>query len=446
MPVPIQNIMVSLKGFQLNRTRKRGAYVKYKQQINARKNWSTSQFETYQLEQLNKVMSYAVKNIPHYQRTIDSDFSKLENISALGNMPLLPREKVRSNPNDFRPIGASKQIIVHTTGTTGSPLNVYCDADSRQKNYAYFDAYLESLGLNTSARHIIIGGRVVVHPDSITPPFWRESKFQNSLLMSSYHLNDNLIDYYINKITDYQPEYIESYPSAIYLIAKHMLIAGRQLKIKAIVTSAETLFRDQRETIEKVFQCKVYDQYGCAEMCLFVGQCLEGKYHVRPDYGCVEIVDDSGNLLPLGETGNVVCTGFVNQQMPLIRYAIGDCAIMDTNQSCNCGLHTPIIKEIIGRKDDVLVTGDGRKVGRMSPVLKGLPVKAAQYIQNVEGEVIVNIIPGDAFDSKHGVDAVIESVKLRLGKKTKIQVNLVKKLVRGRGGKLKSVISTLLDK
>ena len=446
MPVALQNIVVSVKGLQLERIRKRGAYEEYKQQIVGRNHWTSKQFEAYQIEQLNKIVDYAAKYVPYYQRTFGSGIGKIDSLHSLANVPLLPREKVRSNPSDFVLASAKKQITVQTTGTTGSPLKVICDADARQKNYAYFDAYLESLGLNTMARHIIIGGRVVVSPNCIKPPFWRESKFQKSLLMSSYHLSDDFIDFYVDKIADYEPEYIESYPSSIYIIARHMLKTGRQLKVKGIVTSAETLHPDQREVIEQAFQCKIYDQYGCAEMCLFVGQCPEGRYHVRPDYGYVEIVNDDGYPLPLGEVGNVVCTGFINQRMPLIRYVIGDHAVMDPNQTCGCGLHTPIFKEIIGRKDDVLITGDGRYVGRMSPVLKGLPVKEAQYIQNVPGEVIVNIVPDDSFDSAHDIAAVSDAVKLRLGKTTRVEILLVSDLEKGKGGKLKSVISNLDDK
>ena len=444
LPVPLQNIAVSLKGLQLKRIRKRGAYEEYKRQITNRNDWRAGQFESYQLEQLNRIVQFASKNIPYYQRKYGTDIGTLDSLNTFRTrIPVLPREIVRSNPNDFISANSNNPIVVQTTGTTGSPLKVVCDADSRQKNYAFFDAYLESLGLNTTARHIIIGGRVVVPPSSIKPPFWRDSKFQKSLLMSSYHLSDKFIDSYIDKIAEFKPEYIEAYPSSIYVIARHMHNTGRQLKIKAIVTSAETLYPEQREIIEQSFQCKIYDQYGCAEMCLFVGQCTEGKYHIRPDYGFIEIIDDHGHTAPLGELGNVVCTGFINKQMPLIRYIIGDRAALDTNQTCNCGLNTPILSEISGRKDDMLITGDGRYVGRMSPVLKGLPVKEAQYIQNIPGEVLVNIVPDKMFKTSRDTISVVEAVTLRLGKNTRVKVNLVQDLVRGKGGKIKAVISNI---
>ena len=38
----------------------------------------------------------------------------------------------------------------------------------------------------------------------------------------------------------------------------------------------------------------------------------------------------------------------------------------------------PVLERVVGRKDDVIVTPDGRQIGRLSPGLKGFPVREAQ--------------------------------------------------------------------
>ena len=93
---------------------------------------------------------------------------------------------------------------------------------------------------------------------------------------------------------------------------------------KAIITSAETLFDYQRETIEEVFGCPIFDQYGCAEQVVFVSQCEKGNYHIHPEFGFVEFLRDDGNRAQVGEPARLICTGFTNHAMPLIRYDIGD--------------------------------------------------------------------------------------------------------------------------
>ena len=444
----MQNIAVSAKGLLLKNIRKSGQYAIYRKSVVARQNWSNEQFQDYQLKHYQDLVSYAIQHVPYYRRIFGDKGITSNTITCLDDitqLPILKRGIVKNNPTEFHAdnLPTKNSISLHTTGTTGSPLKITSDNNARQKNYAFFDGYLETLGLNPDAKHIIIGGRVIVPQKNTKPPFWRYSFFQKSLLMSSYHLNDKFMDTYIDKVESFSPEYIESYPSSIYILAKHILKKQRKIKCKAIITSSETLFPEQRETIEKAFNTTVYDQYGCVEMSLFVGQCRYGRYHVRPDYGLLELVDDDGAPVLAGQPGNVICTGFINDTMPLMRYAIGDIATLSENSSCDCGLNTPILKEIMGRADDILLTSNGQAIGRMSPVLKNFPVKEAQYIQYKAGEVELLIVPDTAFSKERDEKLIIDAVQLRLGKKFSVHLSIVKHIERGKGGKLKAVISKI---
>ena len=261
--------------------------------------------------------------------------------------------------------------------------------------------------------------------------------------MSSYHLNDENIGLYVNKIRSFNPNYIEGYPSSIFAIAKYILKNGLSIHCNAIITSAETLYTEQREAIEEAFSTKVFDHYGCAEMCVFVAQCKHGRYHARNDYGILEILDDNDKPVNTGIEGRVVCTGLINLAMPLIRYPIGDLATYSEITECECGLNTPIIKSISGRADDVLYTKDGKSIGRMSPVMKGLPIRESQFVQNVVGELNVLIVPDVGFNKEKDTVKVKKAVKLRMGDDCKVNIMLVDYIQRGKGGKLKAVISNI---
>lgn len=445
-PPFLQNIAISAKGLLLNKSRKGGVYSEYRQAIASRSNWSAIDFHKFQLQECRALINYARQHVPYYQQTYGSlglTTDSLADINDLQKFPVLSRKTVKQRPDDFLSdeYHTSNKISLHTTGTTGSPLRIECSKNARQMNYAFFDNYLESIGLDSDARHIVLGGRVVVSQDETNPPFWRHSYFQKSLLMSSYHLHDRNLDAYLDKIASFEPKYIESYPSSIYTIAKYMLSHGKRLRCEAIVTSAETLSPEQREVIEEAFCTKVYDQYGCAEMCVFIAQCSHGRYHVRPDYGVLEIVDNEGKPVSNGQSGRVLCTGFANKMMPLLRYSIGDIAAYSGDTFCECGLMTPIIKEIQGRADDVLLTRDGRPIGRVSPILKGFPIREAQYVQHKAGELEILIIPDGVFVEKRDVKRIIEAVRMRIGQDDIIKVHLVDKIERGKGGKLKAVVS-----
>jgi phenylacetate-CoA ligase len=127
--------------------------------------------------------------------------------------------------------------------------------------------------------------------------------------------------------------------------------------------------------------------------------------------------------------------------MPLIRYRIGDLAVLDTKE-CDCGLNTPILKEILGRIDHFIITPDGRKIGRLSPVLKGFPIREAQYIQRRVDQLIVRVVTAEGFDKKTEKDIKIE-LRKRIGSEMAIKVETVNSIERGPGGKLRTVISEI---
>jgi phenylacetate-CoA ligase len=208
-----------------------------------------------------------------------------------------------------------------------------------------------------------------------------------------------------------------------------------------IITSGETLFEDQRKVIEEAFQCKVSDQYGCVEMCIFVGQCERGHYHYRPDYSIVEVIKPNGEVAEPGEEGDIVCTGFINPAMPLIRYRIGDKGLLASHK-CSCGLNTPHFEKILGRMDDFILTPDGRHVGRLSPVLKGFPVKEAQYIQKRLDLVVVRLVKDAHFNSQTSKQ-LLKEIRKRLGDSIQIEFEFVDAITRGPGGKLRTVVSEI---
>jgi len=248
---------------------------------------------------------------------------------------------------------------------------------------------------------------------------------------------------YIEKLRNYSPDYIDAYPSSLYILADYAVRNGFDLKgiTKGITTSAETVFSEQREVIETSFGVPVADQYGAAEMCIFVGQCPEGAYHLHTDFGVVELINDDGIPAEDGEPGEVVCTGFINQVMPLIRYRIGDRAVF-SNKTCACASPFRVLETLLGRIDDMILTPDGRRVGRLSPVLKGFPIKEAQYVQRDIHSLTVNVVrdTGYAQETSHHV---VSELRKRLGDQIEINVRFVDEIAHGAGGKLRSIVSEI---
>jgi phenylacetate-CoA ligase len=126
--------------------------------------------------------------------------------------------------------------------------------------------------------------------------------------------------------------------------------------------------------------------------------------------------------------------------MPLIRYDVGDRGFLSTEDACDCGRTLPILGAIEGRKDDVVITRDGRRIGRLDPVFKAdLPIREAQIIQERLDHIRVRYIPAPGC-SKSALNSLAERLKERLGD-MKIELEAVEQIPRSANGKFRSVIS-----
>ncbi len=444
----LQTMLISAYGYKVERIRHGGDYRNIYREIIGQAGMSAEALGAFQGQKLSALLKSARDHVPYYTelfRDHDIDVDRIGAPEDLSAVPLLEKETLRKRTDDFvdKRFKSDRLQAIHTTGTTGTPLKVYCNPIIRRLNYAYFQRFLESVGINYNGVRGTFGGRVVVAPDRKKPPFWKYSFFQKNMLYSSYHLTDDNMGSYIDGLGRLRPDYIDAYPSSLFTIARYAADRGIDLSgvTKGIITSAETLFPSQRRVIESVFGLPVFDQYGTAEMCVFASQCSEGNYHVHTDYGIVEFLREDGTPAEPGEEAEVVCTGFINHVMPLIRYRVGDYVLL-SERKCACGSVFPVVDKIAGRRDDVVLTPDGRKVGRLSPVMKGVPVKEVQYVQDEIASLTVKIVKSENFTAK--TEGSIEAkLRERLGNEIALKFEYSDSIERGPGGKLRNIVSSI---
>lgn len=445
-PITIQDLCISLYGYKLYRERYVGNHDMYFNRLLESQWYSVAELEQLVNSRLAAILQHAFKNVPFYRKWIrkgsitSHDVLDLKYLRAL---PIVSKEQLRERPSDFiaENFPTSKLIKISTSGTTGKTLGISVDYDSRRHGYAFFSRLKEWAGINSMLPSVTFAGRMIVRPDTITPPFWRYNRAMNNYLFSSYHLSPQNLPYYVDALLKIRPNFIDSYPSSIYIIAKYMQENGLHgVYPRAIITSSETLLAHQRELIETVFRCRVYDQYGSAEQVVFISQCEKGTYHVHPEFGIVEFLRDDGSPAKPGEMARLICTGFTNLAMPLIRYDIGDTAIL-SEERCLCGRNFPVIEKLVGRTDDILVTPDGRRIGRLDPVFKGLTsVKEAQIVQVAIDKVIVRVVPGGTFVESDR-RAIMDELSKRLGPFVEIGIETVLEIPRTNAGKFRAVVS-----
>jgi len=412
-----------------------GIYKEFLSKLLDHEKKDTDWLKRYQRDQLRLLITYAVEYVPYYRNIFRNKKLTIDDISSLNDLqkfPFLDKETLRANIHQFLPdsINHKRLLKIYTSGTTGKPLTVYTNPEARQKNYAFFSRFLRWAGVNEYSRKATFGGNIIVSQKQKRPPFWRYNKFQKNIIFSSYHMSEENLRYYVEALERFRPELIDSYPSSVYVLASYMKknnIYG--IKPKAVITSAETLHNEWRKVIEQVFGCKVFDQYGCTEMSVFVGQCEQGNYHINTDYGMVEILR-GGKVLGPNEIGEIVATGFINPSMPLIRYRMGDVGSI-SDKPCSCGRPFPVLCSLEGRVDEFIITKDKRFIGRMDPILKGIfPIKVCQFVQEDIDYLNVIIEKAEGYTDSH-TDSLRKEIQKRIGSDMHINIifdtNLIKK-------------------
>jgi phenylacetate-CoA ligase len=443
----VRNIAATLNGIQLNRLRYGEHYGKTIDDILNRQRWSSDQFTAYQNNRLRKVIATAVCHSPYYRdlfATLGLSSQDVSTANDLQKLPILEKSFVRSDPWQFvdERIKKSHLFKETTTGTTGTPTTVLLTDRVQQEHYAFYEVRCRrEAGLRYGQdSYVTFGARRVAALQRCEPPFWCYNYAGKQLYMSVFHLAPQYLRYYCDELIQRPYRALMGYPSAISTVAQYVIGRGiRSIKIPLAITSGETLQQHQRTAIETAFGCRVFDQYGCAELSVFAaeGQC--GQMHVSSDYGIVEIVDDTGDPVPPGKVGHLVCTGLINDAQVLLRYRTGDMGSWGIN-SCKCGSALPVLDSIEGRSTDALLLRDGRKVFRVGTIAEGIAcIKEYQIIQEEIGLHTINVVlsaPLQDFESKK----LIENLQAYVGRAS-VRVNQVHALERGQGGKISFIKS-----
>jgi len=446
-PVFIQNIMTSIYGMLLHWQRYGGKNRQYAHQLERTEFQSRDQLKEFQNQNLRQIVRHAYARTRYYKELFDRNGIEIDEIATvddLQRLPILDKNVLKERSRQFiaNPPGLKKSLKIYTSGTTGSPLTVYYDLDSRRKNYAFFKRVRKWRKIRVGDRRATFYGRAIIPPNQHEPPFWRYDIAENNYLFSSYHMTPTNLSFYCEKLLKIQPREIRGYPSSLNTIAQYINenhLNG--IRPKAVFTTAETLLDNFRENIETAFGCKVTDTYGCTEMAFYITQCEFGTYHAHPEYGIIETINDAGEPV-IGEPGQLVCTSFINYAMPLIRYRLGDLVTIK-KEECRCGRHFPVVGEIVGRVDDIIITPEGKKVGRLDPIFKGgLNIKETQIVQTAIDEIVLKIVPAVGYsddDRRFLEDQLIR----RIGASTKFVFETVDEIPRDQRGKFRSVVSLI---
>ena len=416
--------------------------------------WSREQLEEYQLQQLSKLLNHAYENVPYYKKVFDERGLKpkdIQDFKDLQKLPFLTKEIIQDNLSDLkaRNYPADKFEYVTTGGSTGIPLGFYYEKGvSRAIEEAFMKTLWDRVGYHYRDKCVILRGNVVKSADK--GKFWEYSLFSRWLILSSYHMTDENLPKYIEKIRRFKPKFIQAYPSAITILARFMRENNIEPfpTVKAILCGSENLYQWQRELLEDVFQCRVYSWYGHTEQAVLAGECEKSTYyHIFPEYGIVEIIGKDGKPVTAeNEMGEIVATGLNNFICPFIRYRTMDLAV-PANGKCECGRDYPLLKKVEGRLQELVVTKDRRFITLTALIFAQhfeafSKVKEMQLVQEKEGEIIVKIVKTPQY-STNDEKEILSKMRRAVGNGLDINFSYVDHIPRTQRGKYRFLIQKL---
>jgi len=341
-----------------------------------RLNWSKKDLQDFQWERLEKLLYHCWNNVPYYRSAWEKsgikDISEIKSLADFERLPVLTKQNVNDNYDQLIPESAKgKNIKKATGGSTGQPFRFELDELSNDARQAIMWRGYGWLHAGIGAKSLFLWGDNVgktSYLKKIKEALYH--RFYNRKMVSTFDMNIEHMDKYVQEINSYCPETIVSYVNPLYEVAKH--INRTQSKVyspKSLLTGAEPLYEYQRVEIERAFQSKVYNTYGCREFMLIAAECGQQKgLHINIDHLVVETIDENNKKIN-GDAGDIVITDLMNYGMPLIRYLNGDRATI-SDISCDCGNPLPMIEKINGRKLDVIKTMNGQMLpGELFPHL-----------------------------------------------------------------------------
>ena len=448
LPAPLRAAASQARALHLRRWRYGLRTEEWVSEALEREKWSLDRWRQWQEEQLARMLDRAATRVPYYRnawterrrRGDRSSWSRLE------NWPVLPKEAVRANPLAFvrEDVQVRRLHRDHTSGSTGTPLSLLISRETLRRWYALVEARMRRWhGVSWREPWAILGGQPVVPARVRRPPFWVWNAPLHQLYLSTNHFTPERAKAYTEAMNRRGVTHSVVYPSAGVLLAEAMLAQRHSVPtMRAILSNAEPLHSWQRDLMSAAFGAPVREAYGMAEIVTAASECPQGKMHLWPEAGYLEVMaDDEEISVPDGESGRLVATSLFNADMPLIRYAVGDRGRRDSSVACTCGREMPVLTHIEGRTADVLRAADGRYVHWINPVFYGLPITEGQAIQESLDHIKVLVATAEGFSASHE-QLIRARMRDRLGD-VRVDVARVDRVPREPNGKLKPVVSKL---
>ncbi|MFM2049024.1 MAG: hypothetical protein RI955_1572, partial [Bacteroidota bacterium] len=229
LPSAIKDFILSINLYQQRKLRYGLFYQKYLAQYRTNFKANEVAIKQYQLQELKKLLLEVLDASTYYKNVLTHskvDAEIIENANTvediLGLIPTLPKVFLKTKNVELQNSKRFAEYKNFTSGTSGTPNLILYDAESLQIGFALWRRFHDWIGLPNKFTSVRLSGKILISPQQTQPPFWVYNIFDRQLFMSSYHLTENNLPKYIQQLNEFKPQFIDAYPSAIFVIAKYI--------------------------------------------------------------------------------------------------------------------------------------------------------------------------------------------------------------------------------
>ncbi|WP_294206436.1 phenylacetate--CoA ligase family protein [uncultured Chryseobacterium sp.] len=320
------------------------------------------EIKKFQEEKLCELLIYLQDRSPFYQRLFKDNSIKIHDIRTLEDLQRIPvttKDDLQQYNHDFFCITPDKIVDYSTTsGTLGDPVT-----------FGLSDNDLERLSYNEAISFACAGikkGDVVQMITTIDKRFMAGLAYFLGLRKmgaSVVRMGPGIPELQWDSIFRYKPKYLITVPSFLLKMIDYAEKNGIDYKNSSVygaVCIGESIknqdFTDNilSKKIKEKWDVQLFSTYASTEMSTAFTECeFQAGGHHHPELIITEILDDSGNPVAEGESGELTITTLGVEAMPLLRFKTGD-IVQAHDEPCPCGRNTMRLGPVIGRKQQMI--------------------------------------------------------------------------------------------
>ncbi|MBK8086022.1 MAG: phenylacetate--CoA ligase family protein [Devosia sp.] len=408
------------------------------------------------LDALRGLLGKAHDHSPFYRELLDRHLGSGFDYNGampedLRRLPILKKWDLEAAGDAVLTVPRASVDRADTSGSNAErPFGFYLDRDRSPREQAFVMDSWSRAGFSETDSKIVLRGVGLDRRGRVSSE-WEPAL--RELRLSVFPMSRDDVARYADLIDHHGVRYLYGYPSAIVLMASHLIRLGRslQLPLKGILPISEPLLPHQRAIIAAAFgDAPIANFYGLSEKVLFANESMTqpGHYTFQPLYGLAELVDeDDRPVTEPGREGRLIGTGFLSTSMPFIRYDTHDRATLVELPSEANGQRMQVSSILPRRKPDYLIAADGGRIVSIDLTPEKprffTGVEEFQFVQHEPGKVTMRYVPAPGGTEQDALN-IVADLEERVLHRLSFTVQQVEQIASGRGGK-RTFIDQRLD-